>query len=82
MNITQEKLLLVYQVRAGNNEVFCSELKRLNQKEVNGFTHGFIQDMLRFFEGKSDVFYTQVRKYDVKDFALYMDYMDMEESCE
>ncbi|MDC0828000.1 hypothetical protein [Faecalitalea cylindroides] len=79
MNITQEKLLLVCQIQAANNTTFCTVLKDLNQKEVDPFTHSFIQDMLRFFENRSDQFYAQVRRYDVKDFALYMDYMD--ESC-
>lgn len=82
MNITQEKLLLVYQIQANSKQALCSELKTLNQKKVDAFTHEFIQDMMRFFEKRTDDFYQEVKRYDVLDFALYVDYMEMDGGSE
>ena len=77
MNLTQEKLTLMFQLENQSCVGLVNDLKQMDTVDEKNLMHIFIQDMIKFFSAKEEQFYRQIyKKYDSSDLLFYVETED------
>ena len=77
MNLTQEKLTLMFQLENQSCVGLVNDLKQMDTVDEKNLMHIFIQDMIKFFSTKEEQFYQQIyKKYDSSDLLFYVESED------
>lgn len=77
MNLTQEKLTLMFQLENQSCVGLVNDLKQMDTVDEKNLMHIFIQDMIKFFSTKEEQFYQQIfKKYDSSDLLFYVETED------
>ncbi|MBM6830963.1 hypothetical protein [Faecalicoccus acidiformans] len=77
MNLTQEKLTLMFQLENQSCVGLVNDLKKMDTIDEKNLMHIFIQDTIKFFSTKEEQFYQQIFKtYDSNDLLFYVETED------